>query len=936
MRRKGMASFCSIHFAALTVFSLSIRSSASLYPETIRIPVILYDFHMDSSCPEFEVPNNYDLQLGMVHSDSVEWDTLNASYFGFDSIPKPIPDSAGNMRHSLYLKYWYRPWEYAAKGDSTIPNYVGKSGRLAEGQPVLTVDHDTAFINQVFFDSLTFQHKGGGVYTFEDNTFFPLTGKGFGNPGGEDKDNYGFAMELHWKFQMVPGLTFDFKGDDDVWVFVNGRLVMDLGGIHQAEPGNFSTDDLDLKAGEDHMFSLFYAERRKVRSTIKITTNIISVTPDSLSIILEPEDTIEAGDTLSARAVIRSDTGEVALEDLPGTLTWGFIDSHNDDTTFRTTNNGRQAEFTPTEAYTTARIWGIYYDDADQDNPVRITDTVDIYVKPGPVDHLVIEPTDDRNARLRDDNPKSEVYIGPHKQYRDDFYAILRDKYGNWISPARNAKWSIEDENVATVGSGADKDRGQGKAVRKTEDDGVTIATATQQGISGSVDVRIDNSTYTELRVGIMNDGRFVEVDTITMLSRSDTILHVQGRRSFAPYDWVPVGADWTSNNLPLSETQSQPGVTSWSISPTQTGTGVVQATRDGSGDKISDRVVVIISQGPPHDISVYGSEAHPSTQTRHSTYTVTAGENRKLVAFVFDNRDDWLAYYSDSLSDKIRWEITNADDALLSNTEGHTTSFSATVAHRSYTVKTYLVNNPSIVDSVQILVAPNDPDTLVFEPNTNGKETNPNDFENSINEIVIDSAATSASPVYAVLRDRYGNWVSFSNPTTWTPEDPSLISVSSSIPVQGQVIIRRLEQTAETNLTAVNGTHNLSSSLRVRLISYYYTHLRIYFEDNQDDVRDSFAINTNQTITLYAKGRRSTSTEQNPVWDPVAVNWELSEGLENAVTGRTGVQSWTASPEDTGSGMIWISLNDGRSTPDTVSARFLPGPPTSIKFNLN
>jgi fibro-slime domain-containing protein len=115
----------------------------------------------------------------------------------------------------------------------------------------------------------------GSVYTFEADGsigYFPLDDAGWGN--NYDNHNFGFTTELHLTFQYKGGETFTFDGDDDVWVYIGGKLVVDLGGTHPSATGSVQLDSLGLQPGSQYPLDIFNAERQVNQSDFRVDTDL--------------------------------------------------------------------------------------------------------------------------------------------------------------------------------------------------------------------------------------------------------------------------------------------------------------------------------------------------------------------------------------------------------------------------------------------------------------------------------------------------------------------------------------------------------------------------------------------------------------------------------------------------------------------------------------
>ncbi len=141
--------------------------------------------------------------------------------------------------------------------------------------------NDTMGVNQTFDVPIELIEIQPGLFQYSNNAFFPIDNVGWGNEG--NAHNFHFTLELHSQFQYFGGEVFGFEGDDDLWVFVNDKLGINLGGVHGPMSGQIDMDaqaaQLGIQVGGQYDLDFFFAERHTTQSNFEITTTISCFDP---------------------------------------------------------------------------------------------------------------------------------------------------------------------------------------------------------------------------------------------------------------------------------------------------------------------------------------------------------------------------------------------------------------------------------------------------------------------------------------------------------------------------------------------------------------------------------------------------------------------------------------------------------------------------------
>jgi hypothetical protein len=507
-------------------------------------------------------------------------------------------------------------------------------------------------------------------------------------------------------------------------------------------------------------------------------------------------------------------------------------------------------------------------------------------------------------------------------------FAVLRDSLGNYVGTSTSTTWTSRDSAVAIASSG-NSAQGQGIIIRRTSASSSVWISGSYLGMRDSVMVLVGAVTYDSLQIYVLSGGVSL-ISGMTIRTDQDTTLYARGKRADNG-NWEDVSVRWTSPCVALNPDSLASAPAFW-FRPSLAGSGLVVADRSGTGGiVIRDTVAMTINSGLPFWLVLFRNVGAPDpadpTNTAYpnppSADTIWAGQSITLSAKLFDRNGVWLSAYESSPGNQtIIWRIVEQagnnlpPTGYLSSTQGNVTTFTATRAYsRADIVAEYNESARQASDIVRFYVVPDTAFRLVIEPSFAPSGI----YLNQANKLaeVIFSSRDRQQYAYAVLRDRFGNYVSPSTATDWGSLDTTIVSAHEGTSGAGEGVVLRVGYSGAANVVAADHDKPfLIDTVQVVLVALAYDSLRIVVGDSTRI--EDLTVRTDQDTTITVQGKRS----DNAHWEPVLGNWSITPALLTTPGAPSASSSWAFMPRDTGSGIIVASV--GSAVSDTITVQFI------------
>jgi fibro-slime domain-containing protein len=246
-------------------------------PTSLVLSTTLRDFlYYGTTSPGFGDPDFQNKAAGLETG-------LVQSTLGTDS--EPVWKSNGQtLSGAANFCWWYH--DRGCNGAGSVNPYAADVPDDASGNP----------------PSITLTQISQGVYQYANTAYYPVDGLGWNSPqhgspqtsadcNSNVQHNFAFTQEIHSAFVYSPSLspTVTLTTEDDGWLFINGKLAIDLGGVHSASTGSITLNPstaatFGLTNGQLVSFDLFTAQRHTCASQLSLTTSLLLAQPADVEV----------------------------------------------------------------------------------------------------------------------------------------------------------------------------------------------------------------------------------------------------------------------------------------------------------------------------------------------------------------------------------------------------------------------------------------------------------------------------------------------------------------------------------------------------------------------------------------------------------------------------------------------------------------------------